>query len=303
MVWMWVLIGCLGFVSAIVLLYASINLVDQTERGLIERWGKFRRFAEPGLHILIPFVETMRKVDITEQMVDAENQEIITKDKLNATVDAQIYFKVRENEEGIKSCQYNVYNYNRQIVALTRTTLRNVIGTMTLAEVNSERDRINHELQKTLDKEADDWGIDVIRAELKEVDPPADVQKTMNEVVKAENKKEASRDYALAREIEAEGVAKARIKKADGDRKSRILEAEGIAKSIELESNAKGKAIKVVNESANKYFKDNAMKLKRLETIENTFKNTEKMIIPEGSDIINMIGDIGGFIPLKINKE
>ena len=114
----------------------------------------------------------MFNVNVTEQMVDAEAQEIITNDNLNATVDAQIYFRVISDELSVKSSQYNVNRYQWQIVNLARTTLRNIIGTLTLKSANSERSKINTELHKTLTEETKTWGIEVIRAELKQIDPP-----------------------------------------------------------------------------------------------------------------------------------
>jgi len=110
-------------------------------------------------------------------MVDAEPQEIITNDNLNARVDAQVYFKVKADEESVKSSQYHVNNYQWQIVNLARTTLRNIIGTLTLKSANSERGKINSELHKTLMEETSSWGIEIVRTELKEIDPPKDVKK------------------------------------------------------------------------------------------------------------------------------
>ncbi|PIW59300.1 MAG: paraslipin, partial [Candidatus Omnitrophica bacterium CG12_big_fil_rev_8_21_14_0_65_50_5] len=165
--------------------FSGIRIVRPTHRGLVERFGKYVRFSQPGFNWIIPVVENMYQVNITEQMVDAEPQEIITNDNLNAKVDAQVYFKVKADEESIKNCQYNVGNYQRQIVSLARTTLRNIIGTMTLKSANSERGRINTELHTILEQETKSWGLEIVRTELKEIDPPKDVQETMNKVVKA----------------------------------------------------------------------------------------------------------------------
>src|ERR1019366_4840026 len=120
------------------LLGRSIRTVRPTSRGLIERLGKYSRFANPGIVFLIPFIENLILVNITENMIDAGLQEIITSDSLNAQVDAQVYFKVRSDEEDVKASQYNVFNYMLQIVALARTTLRNIIGTMTLKDRSEE---------------------------------------------------------------------------------------------------------------------------------------------------------------------
>lgn len=136
-------------ISGLVLLFfAGIRIVRPTHRALVERFGKFNRFAGPGFHWIIPVVDHLYYENITEQMVDATPQEIITFDNLNARVDAQVYFKVRADEASVKNSLYNVNDVQRQIVSLARTTLRNIIGTMTLKSANSERGKINEELHK-----------------------------------------------------------------------------------------------------------------------------------------------------------
>ncbi len=282
--WLWALTT---FIVLFVL--GGIRIVRPTHRGVIERMGKYNSFAEPGFHWIIPVIDRMFQVNITEQMVDAEPQEIITNDNLNARVDAQVYFRVRPDEESVKASQYNVYDFEYQIVSLARTTLRNIIGTLTLKSANSERDKINNELMKTLKSETGNWGIDVVRTELKEIDPPKDVQDTMNKVVKAENEKIAARDYALATETHADGVRMATIKEAAGIKEAKILEAQGQAE-----------AIKLVNEAANRYFVGNAQLLKRLETVEESLKHNAKIVVPTGGELVNIIGDMaGGIVPLK----
>jgi len=137
-------------IPVLLLFFWGIRIVRPTHRGLIERFGKYNRFAGAGFHWIIPVIEKMYRVNITETMVDAEPQEIITNDNLNARVDAQVYFKVKEDEDSIKASQYHVNRYQWQIVNLARTTLRNIIGTLTLKSANSERGKINSELHKTL---------------------------------------------------------------------------------------------------------------------------------------------------------
>jgi regulator of protease activity HflC (stomatin/prohibitin superfamily) len=225
-------------------------------------------------------------------MVDAEPQEIITNDNLNARVDAQVYFKVTESEEGVKSSQYNVNNYKWQIVNLARTTLRNIIGTLTLKSANSERGKINAELHKTLCEETKTWGIQIVRSELKEIDPPKDVQETMNKVVKAENEKIAAIDFATAAETVADGQKRAKIKEAEGYKQSKILHAEGEAE-----------AIKLVNEAADKYFVGNAQLMRKLETVETSLKANAKVVIPTGTELVNVIGEMAGVLPLDLKKD
>ena len=275
----------IGVVIVLILmvLYSAVKIVRPTQRGLVESFGKYNRFASPGIHFMIPVAEKMYLVNITEQMVDAQPQEIITNDNLNATVDAQVYFKVKDSEEDIKACQYNVRNYEYQIVNLARTTLRNIIGTLTLRSANSERGRINTALYQTLFTETQRWGIEILRTELKEINPPQDVQATMNKVVKAENEKIAAIDTATAAETEADGRRRAVIKLAEADKQSTILRAEGEAE-----------AIKLVNEAANLYFKGNAQLLRKLEAVEKSLSANAKIVVPSDSSLVNVIGNLMG---------
>jgi regulator of protease activity HflC (stomatin/prohibitin superfamily) len=274
--------------AAVLIFFAGIRIVRPTHRGLVERLGKYNRFALPGFNWVIPIIERLIQINITEQMVDAQPQEIITNDNLNARVDAQVYFKVKPDEDSVKSSQYNVYNYQWQIVNLARTTLRNIIGTLTLKSANSERDKINGELLATLSKETKSWGMEIVRTELKEIDPPKDVQETMNKVVKAENEKIASLDFANAVEREADGQKRAEIKKAEGVRQAKILAAEGEAEAIRL-----------VNEAANKYFVGNAQILRKLEAVEKALKDNAKIVVPSDSELVNVIGELAGVLPLR----
>ena len=121
----------------------GIRIVRPTHRGLIETLGKYTGYAQPGFHWIMVFIQRMYLVDIREQLFNADPQVIITNDNLNATVDAQVYLKVRSDEESVKNSMYNVTNYRLQVVNLARTTLRNIIGTLTLKSANSERGRIN----------------------------------------------------------------------------------------------------------------------------------------------------------------
>jgi regulator of protease activity HflC (stomatin/prohibitin superfamily) len=276
----------------IVLFLMGIRIVRPTHRGLVERLGKYNRFANPGFNWIFPLIEVIYQINITEQMVDAEPQEIITFDNLNAKVDAQVYFKVKADEEDAKNCIYNVNNYQWQIVNLARTTLRNIIGTLTLKSANSERGKINDELHKTLMSETAHWGIEIVRTELKEIDPPKDVQETMNKVVKAENEKIAAIDFATATETAADGQKRAEIKKAEGIKQARILQAEGEAE-----------AIKLVNEAAEKYFVGNAQVLRKLEAVEHSLQNNAKIVVPSNTELVNVIGEMAGVLPLRKEEK
>ena len=278
-------------IAAVVVFFAGIRVVRPTHRALVERMGKYRRFGNPGFHWIIPLIDRMIQINVTEQMVDAQPQEIITNDNLNARVDAQVYFKVKDDEDSVKSSQYSVNNYQLQIVNLARTTLRNIIGTLTLKSANSERDKINNELLATLAAETKNWGMEIVRTELKEIDPPKDVQETMNKVVKAENEKIASLGFADAAERQADGVKRAEVKKAEGIKQAKILAAEGEAEAIRL-----------VNEAANTYFVGNAQLLRKLEAVETSLRQNAKVVLPTGSELINVIGDMAGVMPLSTRK-
>jgi regulator of protease activity HflC (stomatin/prohibitin superfamily) len=279
-------------IPVVLLFFAGIKIVRPTQRGLIERLGKYHNFANPGFHWIIPVIDKLYLINVTEQMVDAEPQEIITNDNLNASVDAQVYFRVKSDEESVKSSIYHVNNYKWQIVNLARTTLRNIIGTLTLKSANSERGKINAELYNTLHNETQTWGIEIVRTELKEIDPPKDVQETMNKVVKAENEKIAAIDSATAAETVADGIKRAKIKEAEGYKQSKILHAEGEAEAIRL-----------VNEAADKYFIGNAQLLRKLEALEASLENNAKIVVPAGTELVNIIGEMAGIIPLERKKK
>jgi len=279
-----------GIGILVIFLVSGIRILRPVEVGIIEFLGKYTRTANAGFNWIIPGIHRMYRVNITERRVDIKPQSIITKDKLNAEVDGVVYYKVSNAKEAI----YNVNDFLNSVPSLAKTTLRAVIGKMTLTESNENRDKINQEVEKVLDKEVNKWGITVVRVELQRIEPPQDVQLAMNEVVKAENEKIAALDLANAMET-----------KADGERRAEIKRAEGIAAAIKLKAEADGDAIKVVNESAEKYFRGNAQLLKRLETVSESLKDNAKIIVPSNCDLVNVIGDLSGSsIPIiKKNKS
>jgi regulator of protease activity HflC (stomatin/prohibitin superfamily) len=281
-----------GVLIVILLVALSVRIVRPTHRGLVERLGKYHHYSDSGFHMIVPLVDHMYKVDVREMLVEAAPQEIITNDNLNARVDAQVYLKVRADEESVKASQYNVSNYENQVVNLARTTLRNIIGTLSLKSANSERGKINDELRTTLKVETASWGIEILRTELKEIDPPHDVQETMNKVVKAENEKIAAVDFATATETQADGARRAEIKKAEGIKQAKILAAEGEAQAIRL-----------VNEAAEQYFVGNAQVLRKLEAVEKALAQNAKIVVPADGELVNVIGDLAGLTPLRPPAE
>ena len=274
------MIGIVGItlgICFVLFLLAGIRIVRPVEKGLIETLGKYSTIKEDGFSWIIPIIQRMIKVNTTEIRVDVEPQNIITKDKLNATVDAVVYYKIKEVNKAI----YNVNNYSTSVPSLARTTLRAVIGKMTLSDANENRDRINTDVENQLDQQTNAWGIDIIRVELQKIEPPQDVQDAMNEVVKAENDKIAAKDFATAVETKADGERRAEIKKAEGKAKGIELVANAQAKEIEVIAKADAEKIKVINESAEKYFKGNAKELKKLEVTQKSLEKNAKVILTE----------------------
>lgn len=187
-----IFITVVSFMTIITVLLSGFKVIRPTERALVETFGKYSKCCMPGLNYVIPLVQKLYRVNITEIMSDIEPQEIITKNRMNAQVDLVIYYKVRSDVESIKKSLYNVNDYHSEIIMLAKTTARNVIGELIFEDVNSKRNELNKKLQQILDQESDSWGVEVVRVELKEILPPSDVQETMNNVIKGENKKNCS---------------------------------------------------------------------------------------------------------------
>jgi regulator of protease activity HflC (stomatin/prohibitin superfamily) len=288
-------------IAALVIVFlAGIRIVNPTYRGVIERLGKYNRFLDMGFNWVIPIIENSRYRNITERMTNIASQEIITKDNLNAKVELVVYHKVKPDEDSVKKSYYEVEDYKTQIIMLAQTTARNVIGNMKFTEVNSQRSMLNKLLAETIDKEIENWGLKVVRVELKDITPPQSVQETMNNIIQAQNAKDAAIDFATAVETKADGARRAAIKEADGIKQANILKAEGEAQAIQL-----------VNEAAEKYFIGNAQKLRQIEMLEKSLKDNTKIVITK--DGINpniIIGDLpivnekrGQLDNLKQNKD
>lgn len=269
-------------IAVVIVFFMGIKIVKPTHRGVIERLGKYNRFLEVGFNWIIPIIESTRYRNITERMTNIASQEIITKDNLNAKVELVVYHKVKSDEDSVKKSYYEVEDYKIQIIMLAQTTARNVIGNMKFTEVNSQRSMLNKLLAETIDKEIENWGLKVVRVELKDITPPQSVQETMNNIIQAQNAKDAAIDFATAVETKADGARRAAIKEADGIKQANILKAEGEAQAIQL-----------VNEAAEKYFIGNAQKLRQLEMLEKSLKDNTKIVITK--DGINpniIIGDL-----------
>jgi regulator of protease activity HflC (stomatin/prohibitin superfamily) len=199
----------------------GLKIVRQYEAGLIERFGKYRETLDPGLHLIVPFIERIRRVDMREIVVDVPPQEVITKDNVVVTVDAVVYYRATDPVR----LAYQVQNFVLAATKLAQTNLRNVVGDLDLDDALTSRETINAQLREILDEATDIWGTQVVRVEIQRIDPPADVTDAMHRQMKAERDRRAL-------VTEAEGDKRSAILRAEGIKESRILEAQGQAEAI-----------------------------------------------------------------------
>jgi regulator of protease activity HflC (stomatin/prohibitin superfamily) len=215
------IIVLLLIIVLIVYVALAVKIIQQYQQGLVERFGRYRKTLDPGLHVIVPFVEKVRKIDMREQVVDVQPQEVITKDNVVVTVDAVVYYQATDPVK----LTYNVANFIVAATKLAQTNLRNVIGDMDLDQALTSRETINTELREILDEATDVWGTRVVRVEIQRIDPPADVTQAMHRQMKAERDRRAI-------VTEAEGERQSAILKAQGVKQARILDAEGQAQAI-----------------------------------------------------------------------
>src|SRR5881275_443586 len=213
---------------------AGVRIVPQARAGIVERLGRYSRTLDPGLTLILPFIDRVKPlIDLREQVVSFPPQPVITEDNLVVGIDTVIYFTVTD----AKAATYEVANPLQAIEQLTVTTLRNVIGGMTLEDTLTSRDSVNNQLRAVLDEATGKWGIRVNRVELKSVDPPPTIQEAMEKQMRAERDRRASilqaEGYKQSQILTAEGEKQSAILKAEGARESQILNAEGQSKAIE----------------------------------------------------------------------
>lgn len=233
------LIIALVVIVGIVAVIRAVRIVPQSVALVVERLGRYSKTLDPGLHVLVPFVDRVRAgVDLREQVVSFPPQPVITSDNLVVEIDTVIYFQVTD----AKSAVYEIANYITAIEQLTVTTLRNVIGSMDLEQTLTSRDQINGQLRGVLDEATGRWGIRVNRVELKSIDPPPSVQGSMEQQMRAERDRRAAI-------LTAEGVKQSAILTAEGQKQSEILKAEGDAQAQILRAEGESRAILQVFEA------------------------------------------------------
>lgn len=287
-------------VIIVAILYSGIRKVNQFEKGIIERWNAYEKTVDPGLRFIVPFVQRMFRVNMREQVIDVPPQEIITEDNVVVTIDAVIYYQVVDAKRAL----YEVEDFELAIVKLAQTTLRNIVGEMSLDICLTSREKINLELRKVLDEATDKWGTKVNRIELQRIDPPMDIQQAMHKQKTAEQERRQIRLLATGRKEASAQDKEGTILRAEGDKQAAVLKAEGDARAIQLVAKAQAEAIKVVSESANKYFMENAQLNKKLDVVRDTFSQQTKIVVPSTADILNVIGLEGtSVLPIKSSRK
>ncbi|HSJ63154.1 MAG TPA: SPFH domain-containing protein [Gemmatimonadaceae bacterium] len=251
---------------------SSIKIVGQAEVMVIERWGRFNRIARSGLNILIPFMERPKsidvryfesdvtgikkitagstaRIDLREQVLNFPSQPVITKDNVTIDIDAVLYYRVADPQKAT----YSIQNLPFALETLTRTTLRNIVGEMELDQTLASRDLINKKMREVIEEASIGWGVDVTRVELQAIEPPADIQQSMELVMRAERERRATVTTAEANKrsaiLEAEGHREAQIRKAEGEQQAAVLRAHGLAEARLAMAEAEAQALKRIAES------------------------------------------------------
>ncbi len=265
-------------VLALIAIFRSVRIVEQFEKGIILRLGKFQSVVDPGMNVVIPFIDSLIKVDIRERVINVDPQKVITKDNVSVTVDAVIYYRV---VDPVKA-EFEVEDFDTAATTLAQTNLRNVVGDKTLDETLTARDVINASLRDVLDEATHGWGVKVTRVEVQKIDPPPEISEAMGLQMRAEREKRATI-------LQAEGVRQSNILQAEGQKLADILQAEGKAKAKILQADAEGAAIKTVAEAANKYFDVKAQMWRRMEVSSLVLANNTKFIVPSSADLVNVL--------------
>jgi regulator of protease activity HflC (stomatin/prohibitin superfamily) len=252
---------------ALLTIVSSIKIVGQAEVMVIERWGRFNRIARSGLNILVPIMERPKtidvryfesdvsglkritagstaRIDLREQVLNFPSQPVITKDNVTIDIDAVLYYRVADPQKAT----YSIQNLPFALETLTRTTLRNIVGEMELDQTLASRDLINKKMREVIEEASIGWGVDVTRVELQSIDPPKDIQQSMELVMRAERERRATVTTAEANKrsaiLQAEGQREAQIRKAEGEQQASVLRAQGLAEARLAMAQAEAEALR-----------------------------------------------------------
>lgn len=270
--WLW------GFLVLlfIVVLFNSLRKVSPNEKWVKERLSRFAGILDPGYHVLWPFIDTVKTVDMRERVINTQPQEMITQDNAVVTVDATIYVQIFDAQKSV----YEIQDPIMAVMNLSSTALRSIIWTMTLDQVLWERQKINAQVQTELSQETAKWWINILRIEIQRIDPP-------RELMDAMNKQKIAQQEKRAQILRAEWFREAAITEAEWKKQKDTLEAQWQAAAIEAIALAKAKALEVESNAAATYFKDNAVLKEQFRVLEESMKNNTKYILD--SDILGAI--------------
>jgi len=289
---LWLLI----IIIALIIGAKSVIIVHQANAVIVERLGQFSRKLEPGLHVIVPFIEAVRKVvDLREQVWDYPSQDVITKDNVAVKIDNVMYYMITDPVKSV----YEVQDVDQAILKLSQTTIRDICGNLTLDELLTSRQVVNEKLRSVVDKATDPWGIKVTRVELKAINPPPEILEAMTKQMKAERDKRALI-------LESEGVKQSAILKAEGEKQAKILSAQGEAQAIITVAKARADAVRVYFDGIHQGnpTKD-VIAIQYLNTLEKVSQGTAtKIFLPyESSAILGSLGTIKEIFVSDKEKE
>jgi len=279
-------------ILALVTLFKSVRIINQFEKGVVLRLGKFKTLAEPGLNLILPYIESLITVDVREKVIQVDPQEVITKDNVTVTVDAVIYYKVIDPVKA----EFEVEDFDLAATILAQTNLRNLVGDKLLDETLVARDLINTNLRDVLDEVTHNWGVKITRVEVQKIEPPQEITQAMSLQMKAEREKRASI-------LQSEGIKQSQILEADGKKSAEILRAEGDAQAKILRADAEAAAIQKVAMAANKYFDTKAQAWRRMEVASTVLEKNTKFVLPTNGELVNVLNLEGdakvNVVPIK----
>lgn len=294
------------FLFVVIFAFSSIRIIRQSNVGIVERLGTFYKKAETGINFLVPFIDSMRAIiDLREKVIDFPPQPVITKDNVTMQIDTVVYYKVTDPI----FYTYEIANPISAIEYLTATTLRNIIGELDLDETLTSRDIINSKLRSILDEATDKWGIKVNRVELKNINPPKDIQDAMEKQMRAERQRreailraegqksaaileaEGSKEAAI---LKAEAEKEANIRRAEGERQSQILRAQGEAEAFLAVQAAKAEGLKKLYMAIKESEPNEAvLAIRSMEALEKIADGqSSKLVLP--SEAVSLLGSIKG---------